>query len=224
VTSRTADVPSLAQLRARVQGMQAGIPQVPLAMPAELSGLVRLRTGGSYRVDDPGLALALLAAPSKGGEWVGLVGIDDLGVEAAEESGLNLDRTVVVPDPGDAWLEVVAALVDVLPVVLLRAPARVSPATASRLSARLRKRSAVLLVQGEWPGCEARLSVAERHWYGATAGRGRLLSRRVVVTCHRGSAPPTSREMWLPAEGAGLQAIAGQEAEHGVMTVVEEVG
>ena len=224
MTSLPDDVPSLAQLRARVQGMQAGSLQVPLAMPAELSGLVQLRTGGSYRVDDPGLALALLAAPSMSGAWTGLVGVDDLGVEAAEESGLNLDRTVVVPDPGDSWLEVVAALVDVLPVVLLRAPGRVSPATASRLSARLRKRAAVLLVQGEWPGCEARLSVAERQWYGAGAGRGRLLSRRVVVTCRRGSAPPVSRELWLPVEGTGLRAVDPADTKRGVMTVVEEVG
>ncbi len=220
MTSLPSDVPSIAQLRARVQGMQAGIPQVPLAMPAELAGLVQLRTGGSYQVDDPGLALTLLAAPSQGGEWAGLVGIDDLGIEAAEESGLNLDRTVVVPDPGDSWLEVVAALVDVLPVVLLRAPARVGPATASRLSARLRKRSAVLLVQGAWPGCDARLSIAERHWHGAAAGRGRLVSRRVVVTVQRGSAPPRSRELWLPAEGAALRPVEAPPR----LDLVEEVG
>lgn len=214
-------MPTLAQLRARVQGMQEGIPRVPLALPAELSGLVRLRTGGSYRVDDLALALSLLAAPSAAGGWTGVVGVDDLGAEAADESGLHLDRTVVVPRPGDAWLEVVAALVDVLPVVLLRAPARVSAATASRLSARLRKRSAVLLVQGEWPGCEARLEVTRRQWYGAAAGHGRLLSRRVVVTCRRGSAPVVSRELWLPAEGAPLRMV---EPSHPRVGLVEEVG
>ena len=95
-----------------------------------------------------------------------------------------------------------------------------APATASRLSARLRKRSAVLLVEGEWPGCEARLSIEERRWYGAAAGHGRLVSRRVVVTCRRGNAPVVSRELWLPAEDAALRPVEAMPP----LSLVEEVG
>jgi hypothetical protein len=203
------------QLRERMRGMQDGIPRVPVATAPELAGLVDLRTGGAYRVDSTSLALALLAPPSRSGGWTALVGVDDLGVEAAAEAGLDLDRTVVVPAPGEHWLEVTAALVDVLPMVLLRPPARVGERTAGRLGARLRKRSATLLAQGPWPGCEARLSIAGARWTGldegADDGHGRLRAREVLVACRRGTAPPQHRTLWLPAVDAPLR-----RAEEGV--------
>jgi hypothetical protein len=208
-------------LRERMQGMQDGLPRLPIAMPPELSGLVQLRSGGAYRVDDPGLALALLAAPSAAGGWTALIGIDDLGVEAAEESGLDLTRTVLVPAPGPDWLEVTAALVDVVPLVLLRPPAGVPEQaltrTASRLGARLRKRASTLLVQGPWPGCEARLGLAGQQWQGVEegAGHGRLVARRVQVRVQRGSAPPRTTSLWLPAVDAPLRAIEPVRRVHG---------
>ena len=190
------------QLRERMHGMAGGLPRVPVATPPEIAGLLQLRTGSSYCVDDTGLVLALLAAPSREGAWVAMVGVDDLGVEAAAEAGLDLDRTVVVPDPGEHWVEVVAALVDVLPVVWLRPSAPVAERTAGRVSARLRKRSATLVVQGAWPGAEARLRVAASAWEGAGQGHGRLRGRCVQVACRRGTAPEEYAELRLPATGA----------------------
>jgi hypothetical protein len=203
------------QLRERMRGMQGGIPRLPVPTAPELAGLVELRTGGAYRVDSTGLALALLAPASRAGGWTALVGVDDLGVEAAAEAGLDLDRTVVVPAPGEHWLEVTAALVDVLPMVLLRPPGTVSEKslvrTAGRLGARLRKRSATLLAQGPWPGCEARLSVTSSRWVGveeeAGDGHGRLRAREVVLACRRGTAPPRQLTVWLPATDAPLRRV-----------------
>jgi hypothetical protein len=203
------------QLRERVRGMQDGVPRLPVPTAPELAGLVELRTGGAYRVDSTSLALALLAPPSRAGGWTALVGVDDLGVEAAAAAGLDLDRTVVVPAPGEHWLEVTAALVDVLPMVLLRPPAGVPEKalarTAGRLGARLRKRSATLLAQGPWPGCEARLSIAGSRWTGVgegTAdGHGRLRARQVVLACRRGTAPPQHVTVWLPAADAPLRPV-----------------
>lgn len=191
---------ALEELRAKVQDLQGGLPRQPLPMPGSLRPLIQLRTGGAYRVDDAGLALTLLAAPSRAGGWTAIVGVDDLGIEAALESGLDLDRTVLVPNPGEDWLEATAALVDVVPVVLLRPPHAVAAGTATRLGARLRKRAATLFVQGNWPGAEATLGVSEQRWYGAGAGHGRLTSRRVIVSCERGSAPPVTTELWLPGD------------------------
>lgn len=191
------------QLRERMHGMAGGLPRLPLATPPELAGLVQLRTGGSYCVDDTGLMLTFLAAVSREGAWVAAVGVDDLGVEAAAEAGLDLDRTVVVPDPGEHWFEVVAALVDVLPVVWLRPSGRVAEGTAGRLAARLRKRSAALLVQGEWPGADARLRIAASVWEGAGQGHGRLRVRQVQVACRRGTAPEEYAALRLPATGVG---------------------
>jgi hypothetical protein len=187
-------------LRDRIRGMQDGVPRLPVATHPALADLVQLRTGGSYEVDSASLALALLAAPSREGAWTAVVGADDFGVEAAAEMGIDLGRTVLVPDPGELWLEVTTALVDVVTMVVLRPPGAVSARVASRVSARLRKRSAVLVSWGPWPGSEAALSLRASTWTGATHGHGRLRSRRVVVDVRRGSAPARRAELWLPGQ------------------------
>ena len=202
---REAPVPDAAvqHLRERIAGMQEGVAQVPVPTPPGLADLVRLRTGASYQVDSAGLAMALLAAPSQQGAWSAVVGADDFGVEAAAELGVDLGRTVLVPDPGEHWLEATAALIDVVTMVLLRPPPSVSARTASRIGARLRKRAAVLVAWGEWPGSEASLCLEESTWLGADRGHGRLRSREALVAVRRGSAPPRRTRLWLPA-GTGV--------------------
>ena len=116
---------------------------------------MQLRTGASYAVDSASLALALAAGASRSGEWVGFAGWGDFGGEAATQWDIDLRRTILVPEPGDLWLEVVAALVDVLKVVVLKPPTLVDPKAASVLDARLRARSSTLVVWGEWPRVEA---------------------------------------------------------------------
>lgn len=202
------------RLRARVQQMQDGrATRVPVARPSGLRDLVQLRTGGSYRFDDLSLVLPVLAAVSQEGSWIGLVGAGDVGVEAAAEAGIDLARTVVVPDPGRSWLEVLAALIDVLPVVFFRPTAAVSERTASRVEARLRKRSGVLLVQGAWPGAQAHLWLADVRWSGLADGHGRLQERRARVACRRGTAPERYADVvW---SGARLLERPAQERQTG---------
>lgn len=210
---------AVAQLRERMLGMQDGAPRLPVAMSPELTGLLQLRTGGSYQVDNASLALALLAAPSRAGGWTAVIGAGDLGIEAAAEMGVDLTRTVLVPHPGEHWLEVTAALVDVVPMLLLRPPMgvtqRVTQQVASRIGARLRKRASTLLVWGDWPGSEARLSLTGSVWYGAEAGHGRLRSRQVTVACQRGTAPARRTTLWLPAADAPIRRIEERESEPG---------
>ncbi len=197
---------TLRQLQDRIAGMQDGVPRIPVATHPALADLLQLRTGGAYEVDSAGLAMALLAGPSQEGAWSAVVGADDFGVEAAAEMGVDLTRTVLVPDPGEHWLEATAALVDVVTMVLLKPPAGVGERTASRIAARLRKRSSVLVVLGRWPGSEARLEVERSTWTGADHGRGRLLGRRLVVGVRRGSAPVRRTELELPA-GESLRRV-----------------
>jgi len=196
------------QLRDRIRGMQDGVPRVPIATHPALADLVQLRTGGSYEVDSASLAMALLAAPSQSGAWSAVVGADDFGVEAAAEMGVDLGRTVLVPDPGELWLEVTSALVDVVTMVVLRPPAGVSQRVASRISARLRKRSAALVSWGPWPDAEVALCLRSSSWSGAGHGHGRLRTRRVVVDVRRGSAPSRRAELWLPGKDAAIHRIA----------------
>lgn len=201
-TVSTAD--TIAQLRSRMARMHDGVPQLPLATHPALAGLVQLRAGSSYAVDSASLVLALMAGPSQAGGWCAVVGLGDFGAEAAVALGVDLDRTVLVPEPGDRWQEVTAALVDVVTLVVVRPAGRVTQQVADRLAARLRKRSAALVVQertpGDWPRCEVRLTTREPAWSGVGHGEGHLRARRLLVEAQRGTAPPRRGALWFPAE------------------------
>lgn len=214
-----AGVPTLDQLRTRIAGMQDGLPRMPLPTHPAIADLVQLRTGGAYAVDRASLGMALLAAPSQEGSWTAVVGAADFGVEAACEMGVDLTRTILVPDPGEQWLEATAALVDVVSIVLLRPQTSVSARNAATIGARLRKRSSALVVWGDWPGAEACLSVLDATWTGAEDGHGRLRSRKVVLGVRQGSAPVRRTELWFPGAGEPIARVgadaapAGQEQE-----------
>lgn len=186
------------QLRERVAAMEHKPALQPVPTVAGLADLVPLHAGATYAVDSASLALALVAGASQAGEWVGFAGCADFGVEAAAELGIELSRTVLVPDPGEHWLEVTAALVDVLRVVVLRPPAHVDERTAGILDSRLRTRSAVLVVHGHWPRVEARLSIEQSAWRGPAAGTGQLEERRARVAVHRGARPPQRADLTWP--------------------------
>lgn len=170
----------LESLRARVRRMEGSstgrstpvLPTLP-TLPA-LSGLVELRPGAAYEVDSACLALALLAGASRQGAWSSVIGATDLGWEAAAAMGVDLGRTVLVPDPRHRWLEATAALIEVTSVVMLRPSARVAARDATRLGARLRNKQTTLVVWGSWPGSAARLSLRAPQWSGLERGAGRL--------------------------------------------------
>jgi hypothetical protein len=154
------------------------------------------------------LVLALAAGASRAGEWVGFAGWPDFGAEAAADLGVDLERTVLVPEVGEHWLEVTAALVDVLRVVVLRPSARVDARSAGVLDARLRKRSSVLVVWGDWPRCEARLSLEAGHWTGPHHGAGRLRERHARIAVRRGSAPPLRADVAFPGDATPLALLS----------------
>jgi hypothetical protein len=179
----------------------------PAAQPVRthpaLSGLLQLQTGGIYAVASASVAALLMAGPSSEGAWSAVVGTGELGAEAMVMAGVVLDRVVVVPDPGEAWLDVVAALVDVLGLVVVRPPVTPSAKDASRLAARLRTRGAILVALGDWPRCDVRLGLTDIEWQGIGHGHGHLRARQVTVEAWRGtaqndSAPPRRQRLWLP--------------------------
>jgi len=196
---------SVQQLRERMQRMQQTTPWTPLATHPALTDLVQLRTGASYRVDSAGLAMALMAGPSQAGAWSAVIGIPEFGIEAAAGMGVDLSRTILVPAPGEHWLETVAAMVDVVTVVVVRPGVSVRAQVASRLGARLRKHAAMLVALGEWPRSELEFSVEASTWTGAGRGDGHLRSRQVVVAARHGAAPPVRAPLWLPAPDGQLR-------------------
>ncbi|TXK17628.1 hypothetical protein [Homoserinibacter sp. GY 40078] len=194
-------------LQERIQGMQATrLDERTLPTSEALSELLpggALQAGGGYVVDgSTALALEMLRGPSGAGSWCAIVGLPDLGVEAAAAAGIALDRLVLVPHPGEHWLAVVSALVDAVAVILVRPPqgARVGDAASTRLAARLRRREGVLISTTSWPRAQARLAVTESDWAGIGSGFGHLAARQVTVA----SASPAwqgrirARRLWLP--------------------------
>lgn len=161
-----------------------------------------LKEGASYSVDRSiTLLMLLLAAPSAAGAWCGVVGVPEFGVEAAAGFGIELERLVLVPHPGDQWLAATAAIADAMGIVVVRPPKRASDASVSRLAARLRKRGATLLVLGTWPQSEAMLSITESSWSGIGDGHGHLDAREATVTVtSRMAARPRSARLVLPGK------------------------
>ncbi len=186
------------QLRERVAAMEHRPAVQPVPTLAGLADLVPLHAGATYAVDSASLAMALAAGASQAGEWIGFAGCADFGVEAASELGIELSRTVLVPDPGKHWLEVTAALVDVLRVVVLRPPASVDERSAGILDSRLRTRSSVLVVHGDWPRVEARVSIERSSWSGLHSGTGQLEERCARVVVSRGARPTQRADLTWP--------------------------
>jgi hypothetical protein len=185
---------------------------LPVAAPlAPLLPLGGLRRGSTVAVSgSASLLLALLAGPSRAGSWVAVVGMPALGLVAAEEAGVALDRLALVPAPGESWPTVAAALLDALDIVAVCPPrGRVRDADARRLAARGRQRGAVLIPYGgsdRWTGADLRLGVEADSWEGLGVGHGHLRARRVVVRSKgRGAAArPRRVRLWLPAPGGGI--------------------
>jgi hypothetical protein len=159
------------------------------------------------------LALALLAEASIHGSWIAVVGLPTLGLAAAAELGLALERLVLVRDPSPAsWASVVAALVGSFDGVVLAPTHRVRSVDARRLSARARERGSVVVQLDMGRAAlepDIRLTTSGVRWQGLGDGYGRLQARRVQVESsgRRRAARPRRADMWL-ADEAGHIAVA----------------
>jgi hypothetical protein len=186
---------------------------LPVVAPlARLLPAGGLRRGTTVAVPPGPAATSLLWAAlvkaSADGAWVGIVGRPDLGLVAAAEAGMRLERLALVPRPGAELLAVTSALLDGLDVVVMAGTQQVAAGERQRLAARARQRGAVLFSLGPWPGADVRLSCANTHWDGVGAGldggSGRLGERRVEVQVSgRGLAPAgRAQRLLLPARTA----------------------
>ncbi|HEV7650038.1 MAG TPA: hypothetical protein VGP26_17970 [Actinophytocola sp.] len=200
-------------------GVASDLVKVPagrvrmLPVHADLAGLFPwggLRRGSTVSVrGSTSLLLALLAAPTVGDSWAAVVGMPELGVLAAAELGVAVDRLALVRHPGAELPAVIAALLDGMDLVVTPR-ARLTDAQARRLSARARHRGAVLLTAGAWPGADLELRCARAGWDGIGDGHGYLACREVTVeTRGRGAASrPVRAALRLPAPGGGIAASA----------------
>lgn len=178
----------------RARALHRDGPPGPRVLPvredlAPLFPLGGLRRGGTVAVrDSAALLLTLLAEPTANGSWAAVIGVPDLGVLAAAELGVAVDRLALVPDPGNGIVTIAAALLDGFDVVALATP-KITDAQARRLSARARSRGAALVAFGAWPGADLELRCTRARWSGLGDGHGHLRARLVEVHARgRGSA------------------------------------
>jgi hypothetical protein len=205
------DLASLRLLGHRVRPV-TGADQRTLPVPEALAGLLPhaglqrgslVATGGAAATS---LALALAGPVTHTGSWVAVVGLAGVGLLAAAELGVDLERVLLIADPGPSrWAATVAALTDAVDLVLARPPAPVVSGTQRRLSARCRERGSVILQVGGATGLWATapdlvVSASAPEWQGVGSGHGHLRARRVEVsvTGRRGADRPRRAELWLP--------------------------
>ena len=187
-----------------------GRPPFPVAEPIAPLLPGGLRPGSVVAVQGSmALLLAMLAAATTQGVWAAVIGAGDLGVLAAAEAGVVVQRLALIPRPGPDPASVAAALLDGVALVALASTDRISPGARRSLAARARQRGSVLLPLGRWPGVDIELDCRAEAWHGAEAGHGRLRSREVVVRAvGRGAAArPRTARLLLPGPGGPVQEV-----------------
>jgi len=185
-------------------------PLVPFGLPR---GAAITISGG------PGVsatALALVAAASASGSWVAIAGWPTVGLAAAAEFGIALERLAVIDVDAEHWGAVVVALIDALDVVIARPPTTLAASMARRVAARARERGASLVLVDAGAGPVllgafdpvVRIVVRACSWSGLEAGHGTLTARRLVVEATgRREARVRRAALWLP-DGRGMIAEA----------------
>lgn len=167
-------------------------------------GLVRGRTLACRGPAATSTALALVAPAMASGAWMAVIDVPTVGLDAAGELGIPLERVVAVGTDGDAarWSDVVAAAADGFDILLVRVPADVPSATVRKLAVRLRQRDVVTIVLGD-PGSMAYDGIIETEapqWSGLGDGHGHLRSRDVSVLASGRRLPGRRRcRLELPA-------------------------
>lgn len=161
-----------------------------------------------------GLRPGSVVAATAQGAWSAVIGVGDLGVLAAAEAGVMVQRLALIPQPGPDPAPVAAALLDGVALVALAGTDRISPGARRSLAARARQRGSVLLPLGRWPGADVELDCRAEAWHGAEAGDGRLRSREVVVRAvGRGAAArPRTVRLLLPGPGGQVTEEPGDLA------------
>ena len=153
--------------------------------------------------------MAIAAAPSREGAWVGVAGLPELGICAAADMGVALERLVLVAgDP--PWVDVLAAMIDGFDVIIVGQRAgKLGSGAVRRLQARAQSRGVVMLTVGVPAlGADLRLTADDDHWVGLGNGHGVATGRRVLVELGGRRMPrPRQTTLWLPGADGGLESL-----------------
>ena len=195
-----------AELRTGVRASTPGVVDLDDA-PRPLGAILddgRLPRGAaSVVMGSTSLLLALLATSQGTADWLAIVGAPDLGMLAATDAGVTLERVALVPRTRDDPAGVIAALLDGMTYVVVWPDARLTASERRRLLARARERDSGLVAVGAWEHAAVRLDVVAHRWAGTDAGDGYL--RRCELDVTRTARGVTDRwTLTLPAPGGLL--------------------
>jgi hypothetical protein len=182
-------------------------------------GLVRGSTVCCQGATALSVALAMVSTASAAGSWLACVGMPNLGLRAADEVGIALERLVLIgSDPSEltsgldesSWASMMAALIDGFDLIVLRGPPDIRAGTVRRLQARSQARGTVVVIVGN-PGafvCDVTVSGLDAEWEGLGNGSGRLARRRLTLSATgRRSPRPRRVEVWLPGSSGGIEPV-----------------
>lgn len=161
---------------------------------------------GFEGVGSTSVALGLAASVLGNDRWMAVIGVEELGLLAASELGIRLDRLLLIGSTGISQLApVVAALIEAVDVIALQPRRRVGPRDARRLAARARERGTVLLhLDGgrTWPeALDLRIIATAERWDGLGQGHGHLQQRRLTVASTGRRSSARRRQVSILAPG-----------------------
>lgn len=193
-----------AELRTGVRSSTPGVgglDDAPRPLGAILDDGGRLPRGAaSVITGSTSLLLALLAMSQGSSDWVAVVGAPDVGMLAAADVGVALERVALVPRAGEDPAGVVAALLDGITYVVVGPDARLTTSERRRLLARARERGSGLVAASAWEHAAIRLDAVEHRWAGPNHGAGYL--RRCELDIARTANGMTDRwTLTLPTPG-----------------------
>ena len=172
-------------------------PLPTLPVPSELramfpeGGLVRGRTvlcSGDAAV---AMALRVVSSATQAGSWLGIVGVHNVGVQAASEHGVALQRVVFVQPASSRteWVNTVAAAADGFDVLMLEVPRGTTEADARRVQTRIQaRRNALVLIGATHQSAvqsvfqpDVIMDTSTTQWHGIERGAGHVQGRDVQV-------------------------------------------
>ncbi|WP_152352968.1 hypothetical protein [Brachybacterium subflavum] len=164
--------------------------RVPLPPPlAPLAPYGSLRAGSTVAVDGScsvSLMLAMAAAAAGEDGWCALAGMPDLGLRAARDAGLDLERLAIAPATGVEEMpqlpQVLSALVDGVGVLALGPRLRLTASLWRSLTDRARAHDTLVLAATPVARADLHLRAEAESWEGLGRGTGRLRRRTLRVS------------------------------------------
>jgi hypothetical protein len=164
----------------------------------------------------------LLAAATAGGGWTAVLGCPRLALLAVAEMGGNLSRLAHISNPGDDPLDVVAVLLDGLPLVVLDHPTAPAASRTRAVLARVRSHDAILVTTHTgWARPDLEIHSELLECEGIGRGRLQSITYRIQVSGRTARRPAASHYDWaLP----GPSGRAGPPDPHTATIAISRIG